>query len=277
MSADIREKIEACQTCQTYQDKQQKETMMSYPIPSRPWEIVSQDLLTYRKKNYLITVDHYSDMWLLDELETTTSDTIIECTKKHFALHGICATLISDNGPQWVSRNFAEFTKNWEFDHITSSPYHSQSNGKAESAVKIAKKLIKKTTKEESDLYLAILDWRNTPDEAGYSPAQKLMSRRTRTLLPITEILLKPKVVTGVTENIKSRKQKAKKTYDKSAKDLPELSIGELVRVQPHHNDPKQEWEIAECKAKVGPRSYIVETEDGRLYRRNRKFLSTTG
>ena len=77
MAADIKQKTEQCETCQVYQDKQQKETMMSYPIPSTPWEIVSQDLLTYKRKNYLITVDHYSDMWLLDELEDTTSETII--------------------------------------------------------------------------------------------------------------------------------------------------------------------------------------------------------
>ncbi|XP_033123563.1 uncharacterized protein K02A2.6-like [Anneissia japonica] len=145
---------------------------MSYPIPTRPWEIISQDILTYKKKDYLVTVDHYSDVWFLDELQDLTSKPIIECSKTHFALQGIPSTLITDNGRQWVSREFAEFTKTWEFNHVTSSPYHSQSNGKAEAAVKIAKKLIKKTFKEGSDLCnLAILDWRNTPNDAGHSPA----------------------------------------------------------------------------------------------------------
>ena len=40
-----------------------------------------------------------------------------------------------------------------------SSPYDSRSNGKTETAVKIVKKLFKRST----DPYLALLEWRNTP------------------------------------------------------------------------------------------------------------------
>ncbi|XP_033100278.1 uncharacterized protein LOC117103770 [Anneissia japonica] len=234
MSADIREIVDKCQICQTYQDKQKKEPMMSYPIPTRSWEIISQDILTYKSKDYLVTVDHYSDVWFLDELQDLTSKTIIECSKTHFALQGIPSTLITDNGRQWVSREFAEFTKTWEFNHVTSSPYHSQ----------------------------------------RHSPAQRLLSRRTNTYLPVTEILLQPQVVTGVSEHIKKRKQISKLQYDKSATKLPELVIGETVRLRPENNN--QEWQTATCKKKVGPRSYLVETTNGKVYRSNRKFLSTT-
>ena len=44
------------------------------------------------------------------------------------------------------------------FLHTTSSPYHSQSNGKAESSVKLAKKLLKRA----ADSQLAPLEYRNT-------------------------------------------------------------------------------------------------------------------
>ena len=54
---------------------------------------------------------------------------------------------ISDNGPQFVSEDFKTFSKEWAFTHVTSSPLHSQGNGKAESAVKIAKNLFKKAEK----------------------------------------------------------------------------------------------------------------------------------
>ena len=40
--------------------------------------------------------------------------------------------------------------------------YHNQSNRKAESAVKIAKKLIKKTEQDGCNFWKAILDWPNT-------------------------------------------------------------------------------------------------------------------
>ena len=74
-----------------------------------------------------------------------------------------------------MAENYEELSRDWEFEHVTTSPYHSQSNGKAESAVKIAKHIIKKVTKAKQDLHLAILDWRNTG--GGSSPAKKPMSR----------------------------------------------------------------------------------------------------
>ena len=42
--------------------------------------------------------------------------------------------------------------------------------------------------------FVALLDWRNTPSEGlEVSPAQHLFGRRCKTLLPITESLLKPR------------------------------------------------------------------------------------
>jgi hypothetical protein len=123
---------------------------------------------------------------------------------------------------------------------------------------------------------LTILDWiwRNTPNVDGKSPVQMLMSRRTRTLLPMSQQLLQPKVMEGVKADITARKQKAKFHYDKTAKDLPDLTIGQSIRLQ--SDIPKQPWRKATCLQKVGPRSYLVETENGQKYRRNRKFLRNT-
>ncbi len=275
MAAQIADRVDQCSSCNAYLAKQQKEPMMSYEIPSRPWTIVSQDLFTYHREDYLVTVDHYSDFWEVDNVTGDTSaEAIIQCTKRHFARHGIPSKVISDNGGQFVAASYEQFAREWEFEHVTSSPHHSQSNGKAEATVKIVKKLIKKTKAEGKDIQLAILDWRNTPNETRSSPVQRLMSRRTRTLLPTPETLLKPQVVEGVAHDIKQRKKKAKKQYDKSSKELPELQIGETVRLQPEY--PRQEWRPATCLQKVGPRSYLVQTRDGQKYRRNRKFLQQT-
>ena len=207
---------------------------MTYEIPTRPWKMVAQDLFTLSHVKYLITVDYYSDYWELDLVSDTTSETVVGCTKAHFARHGIPETVVTDNGPQFVSRAYEEFATEWEFQHVTTSPYHSQSNGKVEAAVKIAKRLIKKAKKDKKDIQLAILNWRNTPTEGSHSsPIQKLQSRRTRTLLPTPEVLLQPEVVTNVTEDIKLKRQKAKLQYDKTAEELPELAIGQTVRMQP--------------------------------------------
>jgi len=263
--------------CNTYKDKQRAEPMMSYPIPTRPWVIISQDLFSYKGEEYMITVDHYSDFWELDCITgDTRAEVVVDNTKRHFARHGVPDTVITDNGPQFVAHDYATFAREWEFHHVTSSPYHSQANGKAEATVKIAKRLIKKTKANNQDLYLAILEWRNTPSDSGTrsSPVQKLMSRRTNTLLPTPEGLLQPSTVHGVPEEIKIRKQKAKLQYDKGTKPLPELEIGQPVRIQP--NKYNSQWTLGQCIDKVGPRSYLVQNEDGQMFRRNRKFLRTT-
>ena len=55
----------------------------------------------------------------------------------------------------------------------------------------IAKKLIKKTEQDDSNLWKAILDRRNTPTKEEVSgPTQRFMPRRTKTLLYITKKLL---------------------------------------------------------------------------------------
>ena len=64
---------------------QQKEPLMTYEIPSRPWKMVAQDLFTHKKKDYLITVGYYSDFWEIDLLTDTTSQTAIDQAKTHLA------------------------------------------------------------------------------------------------------------------------------------------------------------------------------------------------
>ena len=176
---------------------------MTSEIPCRPWQVIAQDLFFLHYKHYLVTVDYYSDFWKLDYLSDTSSATLIEHTKAHFARYGIPDKVISDNGPQFRSQEYASFAKAWDFTHITSSPYHNQSNGKVEAAVKIAKILLHK---DYGDPYLAMLNWWNTPTESSeYSPSQKLHSRRTRTLLPTTVTLLYPAVARNVENEIKQR------------------------------------------------------------------------
>lgn len=120
------------------------------------------------------------------------------------------------------------------FKHVTSSPRHPKANRKAESAVKIAKNLLRKASRDSTDPWKAILHWRNTPTEhMESSPAQRLMSRRLKTSIPVTNRLLELAVVKGVTEKLRHKRQLAKLFYDRSAQVLPELEVGETVRMKP--------------------------------------------
>ncbi|XP_068675962.1 uncharacterized protein [Montipora foliosa] len=268
----IKDQVQNCEVCNDFLARQQKEPVMAHQwlIPENPCSKIGQVLFTFGDENYLVTVDYYSDYFELDFLSGTTAEPVIDASKHHFARHGI-ADMVTDNGPQYSCAHFSKFAREWESQPTTSSPLHSQSNGKAESAVKIAKNLVKKAKRGNKDLQMSLLKWRNTPDSNGLSPGQKLMSRRSRSTIPTTEALLKPGVIDGVYENIKRKRQQAKATYDKHSKPLPELHVGEPVRLQPVN--PKAPLEKGSCVAKIGPRSYLIETEGGNLYRRNRKFI----
>ena len=258
MNGEITNMVNQCAACNEYLSQQQKQPMMTPAIPTRPWQMVAQDLFMINMENFLITVDYFSDYWELDQLQDTLSSTVIARKKEHFRRYGIPETVISDNGPQFCSHEYTAFAKDWDFTHVTSSPYHSQSNGKSESAVKIAKSLLKKARKDDADIYQAILNWRNIPTECSkYSPSQKLHSRRTRTTIPTTKELLQPEVAKNVADEIRIRRQHTKLWYDRTAKALPELVIGQGVRMQPLTTG--RQWRRATVIKKVSERSYLTD------------------
>ncbi|KAL9976934.1 hypothetical protein ACROYT_G014281 [Oculina patagonica] len=116
-------------------------------------------------------------------------------------------------------------------------------------------------------------DQRNIPTESlEASPAQRLMCRRTGTRLPTATSLFYPKVPESVTEKLKLKWQKAKWYHDRSTRILPELEVGQEVRVAPLQKN--ETWKRGTCLEKSSGRSYLVKPEgNGQVVRRNREFL----
>nr|XP_039263235.1 uncharacterized protein K02A2.6-like [Styela clava] len=274
MASDIHDYVSSCTTCRVFQPNQQKEPIIHHEIPSRSWQIIASDLFELQGRNYLVTVDFYSNFCEADRLHTTTSAEVIKASKQHMARHGLPEKLISDNAPQYSSEEFRIFAGDYELQHVTSSPTYSQSNGKAKSAVKQMKSLMIKAIESKSDVFLALLDWRNTPSEGiPCSPAQRLFGRRTRTLLSTSKSLLRPKIVTNIEPHLKKRKDIQAKYYNRGTRELMKLYPGQLVRMKP---DRRKRWRKGRIERHVDIRSYLIRTEDGGLYRRNRRHLRHT-
>ena len=122
---------------------------------------------------------------------------------------------------------------------------------------------------------LALLDFRNTPTQnMETSPAQRLMNRRTKTLMPTSGSLLRPKVVENAAAKIKMNQDRQAHYYNKGAKDLPMLAEEAVVRVAP--SGKHKEWIKAEVFKQTAPRSYEVVTETGQALRRDRRRLRKT-
>ncbi len=277
MAAQIEDLVQKCGICAQHRPNNPKEPLISHPPTSRPWEKIGVDLCTCEDREYLIMVDYFSKYPEVKQLKDQTSKTVINKMKATFAQHGAPDTVMSDNGPQFSAQEFKDFAEEWEFNHVTSSPKHPQSNGQVENMVKSVKRLIKKCAQGNEDPYVGLLELRNTPlIGVNKSPAQLLMGRRLKSVLPTSRKLLEPKLVNR--EEIKCWQQQSqytqKKYFDqKSGNTLPKLKEGEKVRVQ----ITDKEWQPAIVKRKLeAPRSYIVQTPEGRAYRRNRKFIRTS-
>ena len=211
-------------------------------------------------------MDYYSCYIEIALLKQTTAEEVIKHTKSISARHGIPELVISDNGPQYSSKVYADFAKEFQFKHVTSSPYHPQSNGEAERAVGTVKSLLKK----EKDPYLAILSYRATPLQNGYCPSELLMSRKLRTVVPITREQRKPRVPD--TETLRAREEKLKadqkRNFDRhyGARELPQLNTGDLAWLPDFETEAVVEEEVA-------PRSYNVSTPQGTVCRNRRNLI----
>ncbi|CAC5421309.1 unnamed protein product [Mytilus coruscus] len=129
-----------------------------------------------------------------------------------------------------------------------SSPRFAQSKGLAERSVQTIKNMLKKS----EDQYNSLLSYRTTPLANGYSPAELLMGRKLRTLLPVA-----PKnSCTKITQHSRHR-----------ARPFSKVKTNDRVWVK----DQKRRGII---KAESNePRSYIIETDSGEI-RRNRRHFS---
>ena len=116
---------------------------MSHDIPERAWEKIATDLFTYKNRDYLITVCYKSNFWELDCLYNTKSLTVIKKLKAHLARYGIPRQIVSDNARNLILRNSESSSRTG----ATTSPHHYKANGKVESEVKVAKRMLCKTTK----------------------------------------------------------------------------------------------------------------------------------
>ena len=168
---------------------------------------------------------------------------------------------MTGNGAQFMSRDFLKFSRDWDFEHLTSNPH--QGNGKAGSAVKEANKILRKCIASGSDAFLALLDHCNTPPASvQVSPAQCLFNRSTRSLLPMMANLLAPQAVSDnelCRAKLEQRKQRQAQYYNRSAIDLDPLRRGDVVRLKPFQLS-RREWQKGIVRSRLDERLYEVET-----------------
>ncbi|XP_055527973.1 uncharacterized protein K02A2.6-like [Wyeomyia smithii] len=259
MSSQIKDVLKQCATCSKFAPSQPNPPLMSHSIPVYPFQLVSMDVFFAEnqgaKLKLLVTVDHYSDFFEVDELQDLTPDSVIKACKRNFARHGLPQRVIFDNGTNFVNAKMLTFAREWDFEVVTSAPHHQQANGGSEAAVKIAKRLLKKANESGVEFCYALLHWRNIPNKIGSSPAARLFS--TRCGVPSSAMRLFPNVIRDVPAAIELNRKSYKYHYDKRTRVLPDLQIGSPVYVQLHPEKSKQ-WTPGKVSNHFNDRSYQV-------------------
>ena len=268
INEDIENLVNRCETCQKFKNLKVKAPMLSHTIPSLPFQKIGIDLFELDSKNYLALIDFYSKYVDIISVKGKTAFEMIIKLKNIFSVHGIPKEIVADNNP-FNSYAFKEFCN--ECDVTTTSPMHSQANGFTEKAVNICKNLIKKCKDSKSELWRALLEYRNTlSKEVDAFPIELLMSRKTRSLVPANKKLFDPKIIPNINKNIENKRLRQKRYYDRSSKIDEKFENNETVWF---HN--KNKWVKAHILYAHGtPRSFWIRLDDdGTVLRRNSNVL----
>ena len=260
----LEELVKSCDRCQSVKSSPAPAPLHPWIWPSRPWQRIHIDYAgPFKQKMFLIVVDAHSKWPEVIEMSTTSSGRTIEVLRRLFARFGLPEQLVSDNGTQFTSEEFATFTKANGIKHIRTTPYHPSSNGLAERFVQTFKKAMKAGERDgvtlQHQLSNFLLTYRSTPHATtNQSPCSLFLKREVRTRFD----LMKPDsqgLVTG-------KQGQQKLAHDQKAK-LRELTIGQDVMARNYRAGDK--WMPGTVIGRRGPLSYTVQMKTGAIWRRH--------
>lgn len=276
MCQRIEDRISSCSICKLHDKAQPHTPLIPSEIPDYPWQIIGSDLFQIKDQHYLLNVDYYSKWVNVSPLDNLSSKAVIQEFKKQFADFGLVSKIRSDNGPQYASREFKEFTNQLNIEHITSSPGFPRSNGQVERAIQTVKLLMVKAVEDDKCFWHSLHMLRNTPLEGNsLSPAQLLQGRNLYDGVPAQKHTLFPRAYNRelVRDKIIARQGNMKSNHDAKSvvRERPVLTVGQPVRFLSLNG----KWEQAiVVNQHSQDRSYIIKNvATGMSIRRNRQQL----
>ena len=298
ITAAIENARDRCQTCNRNSPSQARLPPKEPDLPKAPFEKICADFFKLAGHFYLVMVDRLSGWPEVLKVKQNTGSSgaksLCQALRRLFATFGVPEEISTDGGPEFVALESKDFYRRWGVEHRLSSAYHSQSNGRAEVAVKSIKRLLEDNVGPSGDLntdkvVCALLQYRNTPDrDCHLSPAQILFGRSLRDGVP----QLRKSMMTFDNKDIcsewhdhwkskenalRSRLVKNCERLEASSKQLEPLREGDAVLIQNQMpNSPRsKKWDRQRTIVSAGEHDqYLVKvTGTGRLTLRNRQFL----
>jgi transposase InsO family protein len=142
MKIEIAKYVARCDTCRRVKAVHLKSAGMLQPLPilSWKWDDIGMDFIT----GLPTTSRGFDSIWVIIDrltklahfLPVKVKHSIVTLAKLYFerilSLHGVPRTIVSDRGPQFVSKFWMELHKLLGTKFIYSSTYHPQTSGQTE-------------------------------------------------------------------------------------------------------------------------------------------------
>ncbi|XP_028410312.1 uncharacterized protein K02A2.6-like [Dendronephthya gigantea] len=237
---EIETMVTSCLPCQSMAPKAVPEPLRPTPMPDKPWQDVHIDLCgPFPTGESLLVCEDACTRWPeVIILKTTTSTVIIGHLKKIFAAQGIPITMVSDNGPQFVSEEFETFSRDHGIKHRKITPYWPQANAQVERFNRTVEKAIRgahvegKNWRKELDIFL--LNYRATPHATtGASPALLHLGREIRTKVPQAKVpasdILASALESAHSSDAKVKQKMAIYTDEKKRAKAAVIKVGDKV------------------------------------------------
>ncbi|XP_050088326.1 uncharacterized protein K02A2.6-like [Anopheles aquasalis] len=192
MDRDFERSIQECQVCQSRRVVPKEIVKTSWAQSIRPFQRVHIDFCHFENRTLLVIVDSFSKFIEVKVMRSTKAEDVIEVLEMFFSCFGLAETIVSDNGPPFNSGKFVAFLKSLGIEVKKTPPYHPQSNGVAERAVRTVKDSLKKYLLDERlkaagiqrKISRFLLNYRNSPcTVTKVAPAEKVFCYAPHTLL----------------------------------------------------------------------------------------------
>ena len=268
MQSEVSQWCRDCQTCEENQKHNPEEPPVEkHDLAAYPMEFVGSDLFHFDGNTWLIVVDFFSGFPLVKNLGKHSSTAkVIKRMTKWYNMLGYPRKMRADGGGEYRD-TFQEWCKEAGIRFVPSSPYHPESNCRAESTLGNIKRLLRKCKDGGEDFERALSQWRICPRADGPSCSELFFSRQVRSgILPqlVREVPVEQNRVDRREQEIDGRIHRTRRLP------LPAFQKGDKVVML----DKRDKWTIPAIVRDIRPngKSYIVET-DSSVYLRNRKYL----
>ena len=284
LDRDINIHVSTCASCREIAPSQQKEPLITAPVPQYPFQHTVADLFEREGYKYLAYADRLTGYAELAHFPASTvSSIIINTFREYFHRWGVPEEVSLDGGPNVASNEISNWLEDWGVSVRRSSAYYPQSNGRAEAAVKSLKRLLMGNTGRNGSINTdqvakALLQYRNTPLRGiDRSPAELALGRKLKDSIPLPRA--RYEVDPNWRKTLKLREQKMSRSntvmkdkYDINSRELSDLPVRMSVLCQnPHTNRWDKSGTITEV---LDNRQYYVKMDgSGRLTLRNRRHL----